>query len=647
MTAAEQQAFAQARLRIEKNLAEIAALARDGRMPAGEFFGRFLGLTLESLDAMGGAVWSVEDNKTGRVAELAFASAGYDDPRQKAWIEKVLGHVVATGKPCIVAVQEQAPAAGSDGVGNSVPHPFFYTPIVLDGGVRMILQVWLKQAGDPRGYADIAAFLDGLAHHACLYLRGVHHSVLLHRDAKSQRMLRLQEELLGELDPELLSSTTANYLVDLLGCPLAAVLRRKGRHWRLVSASNQEVVDTKATQSQSLAALADVLPEALDGGIWPVAGGSDPVAGSSIGEVLAATGYASAAWCHLKPSKKAQASLLLLGCWHEEGAKQAESSKASLVWCANQLAKASDAATHFQHIPFRPLASAAGRVIRAWNEDRRRKVLTWVVAPAVLLLAALLFPVPHKIKAECKVVPTRISTVVAETDGKIVEVLAPEGAKVKAGDVLAKLEDTDYVTQLAVSAQQLSRWRVETARAQALGNEPERKIAELAARREEENIRRLEYLRSRTQLRSPIDGMVLTRSVHHREGEAMETGKVFCEIGSLDSYELQLDLRQKDLGPVLRALGEGRNLPVDFILHAHSRDTLRGELSTVGQVSQLPEMREAETVFTARIPFPAAALEGGLKAGYTGKASITLGRRPWGWQLSAPFRQYWRMNWSL
>lgn len=646
MTAAEQHAFAQARLRIEKNLAEIASLARDGRIPAAEFFQRFLALTLESLDAMGGAVWSVEENGTGRVAELAFASAGYDNPRQKNWIEKVLAHVVTSGKPCIVAVQEQSPPPDSDSVGNMVPHPFFYSPVVLDGRVRMVLQVWLKQAGDPRGYSDIAAFLDGLAHHACLYVRGVQQSALMQRDAKAQKMLRLQEELLGELDPEVLSSTTANYLVDLLACPLAAVLCRKGKKWRLLSASNQEVVDVKATQSQSLANLATVLPEALEGNSL-IRQATSEGASAAAGEALASTGYAALAWCHLKPSKKAPANLLLLGCWHEGGEKQAEAAKPTLVWCANQLAKASEAATHFHHIPFRPLVSAAGRVLRAWNEDRRRRVLTWVVAPAVLLVGALLFPVPHKIKADCKVVPTRTSTVVAETDGKIVEVLAPEGARVKAGDVLARLEDADYTTQLAVSAQQLSRWRVEAARAQALGNEAERKIAELAARREDENIKRLEYLRSRTELRSPIDGIVLTRSVQHREGEAMETGKIYCEIGSLDSYELQLDLRQKDLGPVLRALGSGRALPVDFILHAHSRDTLRGALTEVGQVSQLPEMREAETVFTARIPFSAAALEGGLKAGYTGKASITLGRRPWGWQLTSPFRQYWRMNWSL
>ena len=76
MTAAEQQALAQARTRIERNLSEIAGLARDARVPPGEFFGRFLALTLEAVDAMGGAVWSVEVNQTWRVAEVAFASAG-------------------------------------------------------------------------------------------------------------------------------------------------------------------------------------------------------------------------------------------------------------------------------------------------------------------------------------------------------------------------------------------------------------------------------------------------------------------------------------------------------------------------------------------------------------------------------------------
>lgn len=642
MTSAEQQAFQQARARIERNLAEIAALARDGRTPSPDFFRRFLDLTLEALDAMGGAVWGVEENRVRRIAEVSFASSGYGAPEQKEWIDRVLSRTVSSSAPCIVAAQEQ-PSRTSDDIGNAVPYPFFYTPIVLDGKTVVVLQVWLKQAGDPRHYADIAAFLEGLAHQACLFVRGAQQGLLLRRDAISQNMLRLQNEMLGELDPKVLFATAANYLVDLLPCPLAAVLRRKRGGWQLVAASNQEVVDAKAAQSQALATVAALLTDSPDGGVFPV--GSEDLPGGLAG-ALEGADYHSVAWCHVRPSKNAPPNILLLSCWHEPPADP-DGSRRIVNWCAGQLSKALDAATHFQHIPLRPVVSAAGRTLRAWNENRRRRVLTWVVAPLAILVTALLFPAPFKIKADCTVVPERTATIVAETDGKIVRVLASEGEAVQAGQILARMEDADYATQLGVSAQQLARWQVEAARAQTMANEAERKIAELAAHREEENIRRLEYMRSRTELRSPIDGVVLTRNVQQREGEALQTGKVFCEVGSRGSYSLQLDLRQQDIGPVLRALREGRTLPVDFILHSHSRVGLRGELSGVERVSQLPETRRTETVFTARIPFPPSELEGGVKAGYTGKASILLGRRPWGWLLLRPFLQYWRMNWSL
>jgi hypothetical protein len=200
---------------------------------------------------------------------------------------------------------------------------------------------------------------------------------------------------------------------------------------------------------------------------------------------------------------------------------------------------------------------------------------------------------------------------------------------------------------MAVSEQQLARHRVEAARAQASGNEPERKIAELAVRKEQEIIKRLEYLRSRTVLRSPIDGVVLTRGVQERAGEGMEKGKLFCEVGSLGSYELQIDLRQRDIGPLLDALARNGQVPVDFILHAHARQALKGELSGALQISQLPELRTNETVFLARMPFPSDSLTDGVKSGSTGKASITLGRRPWGWLLTRPFLHYVKMNWSL
>ena len=124
MNAAEHQALAQARARIEQNLSEISTLARDGRVVPSEFFARFLALTLESVDAMGGAVWSIEQGQAHRVAEVSFASSGYESAQQKAWVDQVLSHAVSTAKSCVVAVQDQPPS-GDNSVGNEVPHPFF------------------------------------------------------------------------------------------------------------------------------------------------------------------------------------------------------------------------------------------------------------------------------------------------------------------------------------------------------------------------------------------------------------------------------------------------------------------------------------------------------------------------------------------
>lgn len=643
MTFAEEQAFAQARAHIERIVDEVGVLARNTGLAANEFFQTFLSLSLDAVDGMGGAVWvTPAAGEAKRIAELSFVSSGYGQTTQKQWIDRALGCTVSSGKPCIVAVQEGAPES-TDAVGNAVPHPFFYIPIIMGSEVPAVVQVWLKHAGDPRSYTDISSFLAGLAQQACLYLHSVERINLIKDEVRYRQMSVFQETILGDLDSNQVAATAANYLVDLLPCALGATLRRRGVRWRLVSASNQETVDPSADQSQALSRLAAILPQSSEARSLMLQGDASD---DKVKLALAETGYRGIAWCHVPTSKRGSLGAMLLGLWHEPPSDPSAACGA-LNWIAAQLARSLDAATHFENIPLRGMFSAVGRILRAWREDRRRRVLSWVIAPFALLLGVLLFPAPHKIKADCAVVPARTAIVVAETDGKLVAVPVAEGDQVAAGQLLGRLEDTDFAAQLAASAQQLSRYRVEAARAQALVNEPDRKIAELSARREEENIKRLEYLRARTELRSPIDGVVLTRGVQHRAGEAMEKGKIFCEVGSLGAYDLEIDLRQQDLGPVLEALAAGEALPVDFILHAHSQAALRGELSGALQVSQVPQARAHETVFVARLPFPESSLQGGPKAGYTGKASIRLGQRPLGWLLLKPFVQYWRVNWGL
>ncbi len=640
MTLPEQQAFQQARARIERNLARLAASSQNATRPPADFLREFIELAVDSLEAMGGAVWTPEGSGFQRLAEVSFASSGHESPRQRQWIEKVLAHTASSGKPSVVAVQDPAQAA-EDGVGNEVPHPFFYIPVVLDGQPRLIIQVWLKQAGDPRHYGDIAAFLGQLRSHAEVYLRGWQAAALSRKQEHLQVMLRLQGELLGQLDPAILESHTANYALDLLKADVACIFRRQGRQWVLSAASNQEVVDAKAGQSVALARLAALLPESPTGGQAPA---EDSPA--ELREALATAGLAGVVWCHGSSSTRAPLDRVLLAGRHDPTAAGPQAPEQA-AWVMQQLGKALDAATHFQHLPFRPLVSAAGRTSRAWMQNRRRRIFTLAGVPAALVAVLLLLPVPWRITADCEVVPVRRAAVVAEASGKIAEVLVSEGTTVTEGQLLARLDDSDYLTQLAVSRQQLMRWRIEAAKAQSLGNEAERKIAEISAAREEEAIRRLEFLRSRTELRSPVDGVVLTRGLANRQGEALETGRLFCELAGSGGYELQLDIRQADLGAVLSGLERGP-LPVDFILHAHPANPLVTSLTGSSAVGQIPETRKGLGVFLARAPFPAGTeLEAVLKPGYTGRAKIRLGRRPLGWVLFHPFLNYLRTQWGV
>ena len=645
MTLEEQQVFEQTRNRIQHNLSEIATLSRSNTPPKG-FFARFLELACECLNARGGVLWIAEAGAFNPLAKRAFESSGYEaNPLQKQWVDAVLSTTASTRRPHIVAADD--PVAGpkdvpEGGIGNAVPHPFFYHPITLGEHCGGILQVWLPYAGDPRTYNDISTFLSQLCSHAETYLRGWQGTQLAARNDQAQTMLRLQSEFVGELDPKVLFGSAANYLVDLLRADLACVFRKKSNRWVLVAASNQETVDARAVKSQLLSRVAESLPMSPEGSVME--------ASAAEGDLKASTGDAGIqrfAWIQISSSKNASPDVLVLVAKNEDGLFPANAQEL-ISWSGGQFARALDAATHFQHLPLRPVVSGIGRVVRAWKQSRRKKVLSFVVAPLVVLVGIMAVPVPWKISADCVVMPVRRAIVVAETSGKVVKVEVKEGEIVKEGQLLATLEDADYLTQLAVSRQQLLRWQVEAGKAQTLGSEADRKIAELGAAREIEAIRRLEYLRLRTELRSPLAGMVLTRNLQNREGEALEVGKSFCEIGCLNDYEIQLDIPQKNLGDLLAALDAGRKLQVDFILHPHPKTPLTATLAGPDNVSQMPELRKTGSVFIARVPFPPdSPLEDVLKPGFTGKAKIFMGHRAFGWIVSRPFVNYLRINWGL
>lgn len=634
MTPTETQlAFERTRARIESNLEKISRLSRSEVSPAA-FFPQFLEWAADSLNATGAAFWTWENNAPRCVADWNGATSGAaDHPSQARWIDAVVRRVFESSRPHIVAASE-GQEVEIDGISNATPHPFFYHPVVAGDRPALVLQIWLPEAGDPRTYNDIMAFIARLCGEAVQFVRSRQSLNLTDQLRKAGIRLRYEAELVGQLEASRLYSLGANYAVDLVTSDIACLFRRCGDGWRLESASNQEVVDAKAVRSRALAGLAHCLPENTEGG-----------QNCSMPE-LEAAGLTSVVWVHFSTCPEAGLDGLLLAGRHTGPAFSPDETRV-LKETATSLAKALDSASQIQYLPLRPLNLAFARSLRAWSQNRRARFFIWGLLPCLLVGAVLAFPFPWRVSVDCFLVPKRKVSVVAETSGKIVSVPVRDGDHVLPGQVIAKLDDADQSTQLAVLRQQLLRARIEIAKAQSTGQEADRKIAEIQARREEEAIRRLEYLQSRSELRAPLAGTILTKGLRHREGEAIESGRVFCEIAADGGYDLQVDIPQDQLGVLLSELRNGRSLPLDFLLHAHPSTRLSASLAGETAVSQLPEARGTSTVFTARVPFPGNALPlDALKAGYSGKAKILLGTRPLAWIWFHPFLTRLR-TWTL
>lgn len=640
----QQRLFEQTRARIQRNVAEVAALAQTSLDPR-QFFPRFLELAVASLNAEGGAIWSIQSNgQVERIAEQRFATSCYDtDPSQKNSLDRVLTQTITTGKPHVVAAGGPMAEPHQADV-NCTPHPFFFIPILLGNRVVFLMQIWLSQAGDPKTYQDIVTFLSSLGSQATLFLRNYQEALSTVKQQDAQIKMSMQAELLGQTEVQNVASIVSNFTVDILSADLACVFERKhGHKWTLKAASNQDQVDVKSHQSRRLLRLAEALEEEPKGRVVPVENSN---LDDEIKAELGSDSVQEIAWRHITVPPAQQPGYLLLALKYAPQ-RISPSAPAQLEWIGQQAEKAFETALHFHHLPLRPLLNAGSRATRAWKEGRR---VGFAILFGFLIagIVAMIMPVPFKVTAACTVVPEVRTLVVPEASGRIMQVLVEEGQFVPKGGEIARLYDEEYTTQLAVLRQQMLRWQVEAGRAQAMNNEAERKLAEINMRREEEAIRRLEYLRDKTILRAPADGIILTKNLKHREGEAVEMGKPFCEMACGNGYDLVLDLKQTDLGVVLEALERGKPLDVDFILHAHADTPLKTTLSERRQISEMPEPKANGSFFLATLPLPSQDEIGRvLKPGYTGKAKIRLGYRPLGYVLIRPFLNYWRVEWGL
>ncbi|MCB1091319.1 MAG: efflux RND transporter periplasmic adaptor subunit [Verrucomicrobiae bacterium] len=263
-----------------------------------------------------------------------------------------------------------------------------------------------------------------------------------------------------------------------------------------------------------------------------------------------------------------------------------------------------------------------GMVNRFWaNASRYKK--TALFAALVAAIVVLLVPVPHRVAASCEVQPQMMRQVAAPLDGLLEEVMVKPGDKVEKGQLLAKLDGKEigWRHAQALADKEMALKKRDVARS-TTRDVAEVQMAQLEADAAAVQVALLEYQKANLEIRSPLDGYVLSGSLERSKGVPVSMGQKLFDIGPVDTMYLEIAVPDSDIAWVK----DGMDLTMR--LEARPREKFN---ATIREIYPVSESKDSENVFIC-----IAAIdnrENELRPGMRGKVRIESGYRSLGWVL--------------
>ena len=267
----------------------------------------------------------------------------------------------------------------------------------------------------------------------------------------------------------------------------------------------------------------------------------------------------------------------------------------------------------------------------------KRRRQAWGIGALLTLLVLVAVPWPLRVEGPVRVLPGRRATVTAGVDGIVKEVLHREGDRVAAGDVIATLKDETYQAGLAEARSALQIAESEVAQHAQEGDAAAMFGAQ--SRREELKAKlasKQEQL-SKTLLRSPIAGTIVTPHIEQRVGQALSRGAELAVVADAENVTAEVAVPEADAA-LVRA---GNRAALK--MNPFPTQVFRGQVQRVGTELR-QEGEESFVIAEARVPNP----DGALRAGMLGRAKVSVGTRRLATAIfRKPLRYLWLKIWPL
>lgn len=285
-----------------------------------------------------------------------------------------------------------------------------------------------------------------------------------------------------------------------------------------------------------------------------------------------------------------------------------------------------------------PLISLIEPLVRRKNAllgTGRNRRLTY----AAILLEAVLFlvfcPLPMRVTGEALVAPQHLVTITAPVDGNVTAVYTHEGSLVHAGDTLGAMNDWQWRTDLAASEAKYEEANL------VMQNDLAHGSPQAGADRAQAEFLRSEVARAKSrfesaQLRSPMDGIVITPNLQNVAGQHLDAGATFAQVLDISSAVVQIAIPEEDAS-LMRA-----GQPAAIKLDSYPQRTWHARVSVVGPEAQ---PTDGQRFFIAEVPL--SNPDASLRTGMTGRAKISIGWRPAGYVLlRRPALWIWQAMWN-
>jgi multidrug efflux pump subunit AcrA (membrane-fusion protein) len=656
----DSQVVEQTRQRIRSLMGEIAQLAKSD-VAVEEFYGQFLTRIVSALAAVGGAVWTTnEEGRLGLQYQINLQETKLRElpEEEQARHGCLLYKVLSSGEAVLVPPHSGAGEAADAADTAANPTDFLLVLGLLKTDLESlgVVEIFQRTDAGPASQQGYLGFIEGMCELAGNFLKSHQLKHFSHRQVLWTQLEDFTRVVHASLDPRETAYTIANEGRRLIECDRLSVAIRRGNKCVIEAISGQDVFNPRSNTVRLLGQLATSVmvtgePMWYAGDTRDMAPQVEEAVQAYVDEAHSKTvavlplrreQHAEEEERQDRPDPEAPVGALIVEQIEDNRIPASMVQRVDVV-CRHSSAALANAMQH-QNLFLMPVWRALGKSTVVVKARTLPKTLSIGGAILAVLLALFIWPADFRLESKGTLEPVEHRDVFAGTKGVVTKVQVKHGDIVKQGELLAVLRDVDLdVDVTRVEGQLLANHeRINTLGRMLLEgrNLKDEERARLMGEMREAEVQdkslqnQLKYLKEKSQdleVRSPIPGQVVTWDLENKLiNRPVQRGQVLMRVADLgQDWELELHMAENRMGHIVKAQQQlGQELSVKYQLATDSGSDFYGTIKEVRLSAEV--MGEEGNTVLIKVKINKEELPH-LRPGATVTGKVLCGRRSIGY----------------